>query len=51
MKNKKNVVELHCIAGFRRLKITPAIIPFCRTFGRCITKKSQSDRWYEAMAE
>lgn len=48
---KKIIVELHWIAGYRGLKIIPALMPFCRTVGRSITKKSRSDRWYEAMAE
>lgn len=46
------VVGLHWIAGFRRLNITPALMPFCRTAGgRSSTKNSWPDRWYEAMAE
>lgn len=43
---------MHCIADFRRLKITPASLLFCGTVrGRTSTKRSWFDRWYEAMAE
>lgn len=48
----KIVAKLHWISGFRRLKITPALMPFFRTVeGGSGPKKSPSDRWYEAMTE